>query len=137
MVKGKVMQIGAFVKASGLSRTTVRYYERCGLLKPSTGLNGNSYRIYGPELIERAQMIRLAQSLGFSIKEIIRLMHASENNRLSSDDQRHELERKLAEIRHKRASLLAMECYIEAKLVWLANGGTGQMPKMETVNSSI
>lgn len=124
------MQIGAFVRASGLSRTTVRYYERCGMLKPSSISNGNSYRIYGQDLVERARMIRLAQSLGFSIKEIIRLLHAWENGTLSQDDQRRELETKRTEIRQKRRSLLAMERYIDAKLVWLADGGTGDMPKM-------
>lgn len=124
------MQVGAFVKASGLSRTTVRYYERCGLLKPLPSLNGNSYRQYSPDLVEKANMIRLAQSLGFSIKEIIRLMQAWENGKLSADDQRRELEKKRTEIRQKRASLLAMERYIDAKLAWLAEGGKGHMPIM-------
>jgi MerR family transcriptional regulator, copper efflux regulator len=130
MVKRYVMQVGAFVKASGLSRTTVRYYERCGLLKPLPSANGNSYRQYTPELVQRASMIRLAQSLGFSIKEITRLMHAWENGKLSPDDQRCELEKKRTEIRQKRESLLAMERYIDAKLAWLAEGGKGDMPKM-------
>jgi MerR family transcriptional regulator, copper efflux regulator len=124
------MQVGAFVKASGLSRTTVRYYERCGLLKPLPSANGNSYRQYSAELVERANMIRLAQSLGFSIKEIVRLMQAWENGKLSPDDQRSELETKRSEIRQKRASLVAMGRYIDAKLAWLAAGSTGDMPKM-------
>ena len=81
------MRIGEFEKASGLNRTTVRFYERRGLLKPYPAGDGNGYRRYGPEHVERARMIRMGQSLGFSIAEMLRILNAWDGKALSAEEQ--------------------------------------------------
>jgi DNA-binding transcriptional MerR regulator len=74
----KEMRIAGFLRATGLPRSTVRFYERVGLLTPDLSARGNGYRVYGPQHVERARLVRLGQGLGFSIREILALLRAWE-----------------------------------------------------------
>lgn len=52
---------------------TIRFYERSGLLpKPSRTASG--YRLYDDAALKQVRFIRKAQSLGFSLDEIRRIM---------------------------------------------------------------
>lgn len=62
------MRIGTLAQATGLTRDTLRFYERQGLLKARRRANG--YRDYPPEAVEWLSYIRTAQRLGFSLQEI-------------------------------------------------------------------
>jgi MerR family transcriptional regulator, copper efflux regulator len=124
------MQIGEFERASGLSRTTIRYYEQRGLLKPRGRTAGNGYRFYGEEHVERVGLIRMAQALGFSINEIAKLLRAWENKKFSSEQQVKVLKEKQDEIKVKIKNLEKMESYIKAKLDWLEKGEIGLPPKI-------
>jgi DNA-binding transcriptional MerR regulator len=127
------MRIGAFVRASGLPRTTVRFYERVGLLEPGTSASGNGYRVYGPAHVERARLVRLAQKLGFSIAEILALMRAWEGGTLTEVEKRQALLDKLAEVEAKLADLALMRRYIAAKLAWMEAGGQGLPPSLDAL----
>ena len=62
------MQIGEIASATGLSRDTLRFYEKHGLLRARRSANG--YRDYPPEVVDWLRYIRLAQTLGFSLAKI-------------------------------------------------------------------
>ncbi len=62
------MQIGELAEATGLSRDTLRYYEKRGLL--TARRSGNGYRDYPEEAADWLRYIRLAQALGFTLQEI-------------------------------------------------------------------
>eukprot|EP01032_Pedospumella_encystans_P037187 gene37187-42118_t len=62
------MQIGEIAAATGISRDTLRFYEKRGLLRARRSANG--YRDYPPEAVDWLRYIRTAQQLGFSLKEI-------------------------------------------------------------------
>ena len=65
------MKIAEFEKAMGISRDTLRYYEKIGLLTPPTrGIN--SYRSYGKVQIQDLQFIERGKALGFTLLEIKR-----------------------------------------------------------------
>jgi MerR family copper efflux transcriptional regulator len=67
------MRIGEVAKRSGLSATTVRYYEDIGLVpQPSRAPNG--YRDYLPEAVERLRFIRDAQDSGLTLTEIASIL---------------------------------------------------------------
>lgn len=66
--RSPAMQIGAIASATGLSRDTLRYYEKRGLLQARRSDNG--YRDYPPEALDWLRYIRTAQTLGFTLKEI-------------------------------------------------------------------
>lgn len=65
--------VGRLALAAGVGITTVRYYQKRGLLrlpeKPGTG----SFRAYGERDLERLRLIRRAQELGFTLAEIAQL----------------------------------------------------------------
>ncbi|QOJ02246.1 MAG: heavy metal-responsive transcriptional regulator [Planctomycetia bacterium] len=65
--------IGGLAKAAGVPTSTVRYYERRGLLRPETRSHGN-YRLYGDEALARLRFVRSAQAAGFTLSDITVLL---------------------------------------------------------------
>lgn len=63
------MRIGELASLSGVATSTLRFYESNGLLFPARRA-GNGYRDYPSETVERIGLIRLAQSLGFTLEQI-------------------------------------------------------------------
>ncbi|MGW7542401.1 MerR family transcriptional regulator [Streptomyces sp. NPDC054770] len=62
------MRIGELAARAGISKDTVRFYERIGLLTGSRLANG--YRDFPPETVAWLHYVRTAQTLGFSLAEI-------------------------------------------------------------------
>ena len=62
------MQIGELACATGLSRDTLRFYEKRGLLRALRLANGN--RDYPPDAVQWLCYLRAAQALGFTLAEI-------------------------------------------------------------------
>ena len=62
------MLIGELAKLSGLSRDTLRFYEKRGLLRSKRLANG--YRHYPAETIQWLGYLRSAQELGFTLAEM-------------------------------------------------------------------
>ncbi len=64
-----LLKIGELAFRSGVSRDTLRYYEREALLpKPERTQAG--YRLYRTEALDQLAFIKRAQALGFSLSEI-------------------------------------------------------------------
>ena len=67
------MKIGSVAEAAGVEVSTVRYYERRGLLaEPPRTASG--YRQYDEAVIDRIRFVRQAQDLGFTLEEIEELL---------------------------------------------------------------
>src|SRR2546430_17351826 len=77
------LRIGEAAALLGVSRKTLRHYEKRGLIRPSRAENG--YRGYHPEHIAQLQRIRQLQSLGLALTQIKRVFHALDNNQVWSD----------------------------------------------------
>jgi DNA-binding transcriptional MerR regulator len=67
------MKIGELAQRSGIPASTIRYYEREGLL-PKAERGANGYRVYQDGTLERLDMIQLGQSLGFPLEAIRSVM---------------------------------------------------------------
>jgi DNA-binding transcriptional MerR regulator len=65
--------VGQLAKLSGVKPDTIRFYERSGLL-PKPTRTASAYRIYDQAALDQARFIRKAQSLGFSLDEIKRIL---------------------------------------------------------------
>lgn len=68
-----LMTIGQAAEAAAVAATTLRYYEREGLLAPS-GRTSAGYRLYDGQTVERLMFIRAAQAVGFTLDDIRRLL---------------------------------------------------------------
>jgi DNA-binding transcriptional MerR regulator len=67
------MTIGGLAKSADVPVSTLRYYERMGLLTPDSRSDGN-YRMYGPGARERLGFIRSAKDAGFTLDDVAALM---------------------------------------------------------------
>jgi len=111
--------IGQAAQASGVSAKMIRHYESLGLLKQPKRTDGG-YRIYDDADVHTLRFVRRARDLGFSVKEIERLLGLWQNRRRASADvrriaQQHivDLDRKIDELQSMRRSLeqLIHDCH--------------------------
>src|SRR5438876_10899472 len=68
-----MMTIGQLAGAAGVATSTVRFYERAGLLRADHRSAGN-YREYDEQSLERLRFIRSAQAVGLSLKDVVELL---------------------------------------------------------------
>lgn len=68
--------IGQLAQAAELPTTTVRYYERVGLVEPEDRSAGN-YRLYSEESLRKLKFIRAAQAIGFTLDDVKALLSTS------------------------------------------------------------
>ena len=64
---------GELADLAGVSRDTLRHYERKGVL-PRPLRAHNEYRQYPPEALQRVQLVRRALSVGFTLDELAKVL---------------------------------------------------------------
>jgi DNA-binding transcriptional MerR regulator len=96
------MKIGELAERSGIPASTIRYYEKEGLL-PKAQRGANGYRVYQDHALDRLDLIQLGQNLGFSL-DAIRSVVALQGDALK-DALLGQLEERLTEIDRLRAIL--------------------------------
>lgn len=86
--------------------STVRFYEREGLLKPS-GRSASNYRLYTEENLERLRFIRAAQATGFTLGDVKALLRPAPCGKVQSliENRLDEVSRRMAELRHVKRVL--------------------------------
>ena len=113
------MKIGEVARASGVSAKTIRYYESIGLI-PRTSRSESGYRSFVQMDIDTLRFVQRARSLGFSVKDVARLLDLwRDRSRVSSavktlaTEQLGEIDRKIDELRSMRDTLehLAEQCH--------------------------
>ncbi len=77
-----MLTIGQLAKQVGVRTSTLRYYEKEGLLQPN-GRSASGYRFYAEDAIQTVRLIQRAQRLGFSLADIRPLLKAWETGDLS------------------------------------------------------
>jgi DNA-binding transcriptional MerR regulator len=104
-----MLTISKLGKRFGLSRATILYYEREGLLEPASR-TANGYRWYGDREIERLKQIAGFRSYGVSVRDIRELL-------ARDSDQSHEqilrkrfaqMETEIQDLRRQQQALLAI-----------------------------
>lgn len=102
---------GQLAKQCGVNRETIRYYERVGLLpEPSRAQSG--YCLFSETAVERIRFIKRAQSVGFSLEKIKRLLELESHTGLPLENvvqcQILEIENKIQALQSMRALLLEL-----------------------------
>lgn len=67
------MTIGELAAESGMPASTIRYWERIGVLPKPLRVSGQ--RRYAPDAVQRLAVLRLAQACGFHLDEMRHLLH--------------------------------------------------------------
>jgi DNA-binding transcriptional MerR regulator len=90
-------KIGAVAKHSGIGIEALRFYERSGLLE-SPSRTESGYRVYDATVLERLAFMKQAQTLGFSLNEIKRIIDDARAGKSPCDEVRELVRRRLAEL---------------------------------------
>lgn len=69
----KPLLIGKLARLAGVTADTIRFYERSGLL-PLPHRTTSGYRVYDEAALSQVRFVRKAQSLGFSLDEVRRIL---------------------------------------------------------------
>jgi DNA-binding transcriptional MerR regulator len=85
LMNGKVLRSGELASKAGVSVATLRYYERRGLI-PRPARSESGYRAYPPGTVEVVRMIKQAQKLQFSLREIGELLQLRSHPQASCAD---------------------------------------------------
>lgn len=106
------MTIGQAAERSGVPPKTIRYYESVGLIGPAAR-GENNYRGYGDKEVEVLRFINRARGLGFSLKEVERLLALYRDRRRPSREVKRlalqhidYLDRKIAELKSIKKAIL-------------------------------
>jgi MerR family copper efflux transcriptional regulator len=101
------MNIGRASQESGVSAKMIRHYEAIGLMAQARRTDGG-YRIYSANDIHTLRFIRRARDLGFSMKQIERLIGLWRNRRRASGEVRRIAQQHIDDLQAKIESLQAM-----------------------------
>jgi MerR family mercuric resistance operon transcriptional regulator len=102
------LQIGEIAKRSKVNKDTIRYYERLGLISEPERTDAG-YRIYSEDIIERLGFIKRMQELGFTLKEVDKLLGVKDNDEAKCSDITEFSADKLKEVQEKIRDLQQIE----------------------------
>ena len=96
------MLIGEISNRTGLSRDTIRFYEKKGLIKVSrTDSEWNNYKNYNARNLNRLILIKKAKGFGFTLNEICEILELYEIDSASCSTLLTKVNKKIAEIDKK------------------------------------
>lgn len=123
------MLIGELVERTGLSKHTLRYYEKEGLLDGTIERLDNNYRVYSEETMERITLIKYGQLVGFSIREIRGMLFSWMAGEIGVEDQVAIFEDKILDIDRQIEDLQQMKKYLSMKIDILKEKGELPIPQ--------
>lgn len=98
------LKTGQLARLVGVGVETVRFYEREGLL-PEPPRRPSGYRMYPPDAVHRLRFIRRARELGFSLREIDRLLTTKGASGPHCERVQEQLAAKIADVEGRIADL--------------------------------
>jgi DNA-binding transcriptional MerR regulator len=144
-MSSELLSIGELGRRTGAPASTLRYWERAGLLEVDARVGGR--RRYSPAAVARVGLIRLCQDAGFGIGEIRDLLDADPPG---TGAWKAHAEKKLVETRQRIVELQAATALLEHTLAcpepslgvcptftafvdWRSSGGTAPFPRVPQV----
>ena len=116
------LKIGDVAKRTGIGIETLRFYERSGLLSRPARTEGG-YRLYDAEALDTLDFIKRAQTLGFSLDEIKRIIAESRAGQSPCAEVREIVRQRLTELDERMAQMQRYRNELAATLKdWDARG---------------
>ena len=101
--------IGALAAQANTTKDTVRHYEQLGLLKSRKRQAGSRlYTEFHPECVERIELIKSAQAIGFTLTEIKNSLNDYYDGQLDIDLQLMLTQQKLEQVKKQQANINMM-----------------------------
>jgi len=104
-----MLTVTQLARHCNISRATILYYEREGLLLPAQR-SDNGYRWYGEEEVERLESIVAYRSYGIPVADISRLLNREEGTSQSQLLREHfnQLEQEINQLRQQQRAIVAL-----------------------------
>jgi MerR family mercuric resistance operon transcriptional regulator len=96
--------ISKLARAASVPASTVRYYDRVGLMEPEERSLGN-YRLYSEGSLRRLRFIRAAQGIGFTLDDVKLLLGGPDARAPSCKAVQHLIEQRLKDIDSRLSDL--------------------------------
>ncbi len=109
------MTIGKLAKAANVPVSTLRYYERRGLIRPSLRTSGN-YRVFDDDAAERVRFIRAAQANGFTLDDVEGLLRFADGELAPCGEVRLLIESRLESVRGQMRELRLLKDTLKGAL---------------------
>lgn len=106
------MNSGEVIRKTNITRDTIRYYIKLGLLKPKINKD-NGYKEYSEEDLWLIEFIKSAKDIGFSLKDIKELSEHMKNAECKHKSLVPFLNKRLDEVNVKIASLKHIKKHLE------------------------
>ena len=131
--------IGQLARAADVPASTVRYYERVGLLRPDNRSHGN-YRLYGDDSLGRLRFIRAAQATGFTLDDISTLLAYRDGSTAACRDVQVLIEGRLADVEVRLSEMRHLRRVLKSTLKECqgteANGECQTIDQLEHASAS-
>ena len=98
---------GVLADLAGVSRDTLRHYERKGVL-PRPLRDHNGYRKYPSDALQRVQLVRRALSVGFTLDELARVLKVRDAGGAPCEEVRKLAAQKLIDVQDQLSELTAL-----------------------------
>ena len=129
------LTIGQLAKKAQVNVETVRYYERRGLL-PEPPRKESGYRQYSENDVSRLLFIKRAQTLGFTLKEILELLNLRVDPDTTCGDVKRRAEAKIGDIEEKIRALQKMKkALTKLASTCRGRGPTSECPILEALSA--
>lgn len=101
--------IGRLAAEANTTKDTIRHYDQLGLLKSRKRQAGSRlYTEFHPECVERIELIKSAQAIGFTLTEIKDSLNDYYDGQLDIDLQLSITQQKLAQVKKQQATISLM-----------------------------
>ncbi|OYY48340.1 MAG: heavy metal-responsive transcriptional regulator [Methylophilales bacterium 28-44-11] len=115
-----MLTIGKVAATAQISTDALRYYEREGLIKPSS-ISEGGYRLYNQDAVMRLHFIKQAQACGFTLSEIRELLLLSQHSTACCNDVRQLAIEKKLQLEAKIKVLKVMSSSLDAMITNCSN----------------
>ena len=118
------LHIGDLARATDVPVSTIRYYERIGLVKAARRSEAK-YRLYNDQAVDEVRFIRRAQGIGFTLPEIASLLTLSRSGKATCEEVLRLGRLHLAAIDEKLAQLKRFRFRLDAAVSSWSDGDCG------------
>jgi DNA-binding transcriptional MerR regulator len=126
--------IGELSAQSGVPTSTIRYYEREGLLR-AEGRNASNYRVYTSNSLDRLHFIKTGQQSGLSLADLRILLEFRDGDRSACGEVREIVEARLAEVERQLQQLASMRSTLqEFRIACEEAEGSGECPVLRDLD---
>lgn len=130
-----LLTIGKVAEAVGVAASTLRYYEREGLIQPRRRSDAG-YRLYDTDAVQRLQFVRAAQAVGFTLNDIRVLLDLDAGDaRTCQEEVQPLIERRMAEIDMKMKDLKRVRAAL-GRALDRCRGSNGQCVVLKELTGS-